>query len=88
MIKDNRLGLLAVLEDGAVRLEPLDERHREPLRLACGEDHDIWAMYATSYDASHFDDSFTRLLANPRRLQLAALVQRQVAGLTCWISPD
>ena len=54
------LGLSAVLEDGALRLEPLEERHRADLRAACAEDAAIWQMYGVSYDPEHFDESFCR----------------------------
>lgn len=86
-MKDDPLGLLAVLEEGALRLEPLEERHREALREACGEDQAIWAMYAVPYDREHFDASFSALLDNPARLPFAVLVDGEVAGMTAWINP-
>ena len=30
------------LENGFVRLEPFEPRHREPLRLACDADPELW----------------------------------------------
>jgi RimJ/RimL family protein N-acetyltransferase len=87
-VKSDPLGLMAVLEQGALRQEPLEERHREAMREACGDDHAIWEMYAVSYDADHFDASFSALLANPERLPFAILVGGEVAGLTAWIRPD
>jgi RimJ/RimL family protein N-acetyltransferase len=86
--RDNPLGLLAVLEQGPLRLEPLEEHHREGMREACGEDPAIWQMYGISYDAEHFDESFTALLTNPARLPFAVLVGGELAGLTAWINPD
>lgn len=86
--KDDPLGLLTVLEAGELRLEPLEERHREDMREACGEDEAIWVMYGISYDADHFDQSFSNLLTNPNRLPFAVLVGGEVAGLTSWINPD
>ena len=82
------LGLSAVLEEGTLRLEPLEERHRESLRAACAEDEAIWQMYGLSYDAAHFDESFAGLLANEARLPLAILVSAELAGMTAWITPD
>lgn len=84
-MKPDPLGLLAVLEDGDLRLEPLEEGHRECLRQACAEDEAIWQMFGISYDRDHFDESFTRLLANPDRLPFAIKVGTEVAGLTSWI---
>ncbi|MFM5947850.1 MAG: GNAT family N-acetyltransferase [Novosphingobium sp.] len=86
--KQDPLGLLAVLEQGELRLEPLEERHREAMREACGEDREIWEMYGISYDPDHFDESFSNLLDNPARLPFAVLVSGEVAGLTSWINPD
>ena len=87
-MKPDPLGLLAVLEAGEVRLEPLEERHRADLREACGEDEAIWQIYALSYDRDHFDQNFTQLLSHPARLPLAVLVGGAVAGMTSWIDPD
>ena len=86
--KPDPLDLQVVLEAGDLRLEPLEERHREALREACGEDDAVWQMFAISYDREHFDESFTRLLANPVRLPFAVLCGGETAGLTSWIGPD
>ncbi|MBI1359772.1 MAG: hypothetical protein GC155_05740 [Alphaproteobacteria bacterium] len=37
-----------VLEDAFVRLEPLEERHRNPLRAACA-DLDLWCHHPTNH---------------------------------------
>lgn len=86
--KPDPIGLLAVLEADDLRLEPLEERHRDALRVACAEDQAIWEMYAISYNRDHFDESFSALLANPERLPFAVLVGGELAGLTSWIRPD
>ncbi|MFO1254360.1 MAG: GNAT family protein [Sphingomonadaceae bacterium] len=85
MVKADPLGLHKVLEDGALRLEPLEERHREALREACAEDLAIWTIYGVSYDPDHFDQSFDKLLTNPERLPFAILVDGELAGMTAWI---
>jgi RimJ/RimL family protein N-acetyltransferase len=43
-----------VLENAFVRLEPLEERHREPLRAA-GNDPDLWRFANVNLDNSDFD---------------------------------
>jgi RimJ/RimL family protein N-acetyltransferase len=86
--KPDPIGLLAVLEAGDLRLEPLEERHRDALREACSEDQAIWEMYAVCYNREHFDASFTALLDNPERLPFAVLFGGEVVGLTAWIRPD
>ena len=84
-MKADPLGLHAVLESGDLRLEPLEELHRDALREACAEDTAIWEMYAVSYDPDHFDASFDALLSNPERLPFAILVAGEMAGMTAWI---
>lgn len=86
-MKDDPLGLQAVMTDGALKLEPLEEHHREALREACAEDEAIWEMYGISYDRDHFDASFAALLENPVRLPFAILVDGDLAGMTAWINP-
>jgi RimJ/RimL family protein N-acetyltransferase len=43
------------LEAGEVRLEPLADGHREPLRAACAEDPAIWDIYSYSMLGDAFD---------------------------------
>ena len=43
-----------VLENAFVRMEPLDERHREPLREA-GNDPDLWRFANVNLDNTNFD---------------------------------
>ncbi len=87
-MKPDPLGLSAVLEAGVLRLEPLEERHRDDLRAACAEDAEIWQMYGVSYALAQFDESFAGLLANAARLPFAILFGGELAGMTAWITPD
>src|SRR5262245_6726896 len=43
-----------VLENGHVRLEPLEERHREPLRVP-GVDPDLWRFANVNLKKENFD---------------------------------
>jgi RimJ/RimL family protein N-acetyltransferase len=79
--------LYVPLRDGDVHLEPLIERHREPLRLACAEDADIWEIYPFSYAGDHFDDSFEGMLnAGTQRQAYAIFNGDAVVGMTAWIA--
>ncbi|HEY2658529.1 MAG TPA: GNAT family protein [Caulobacteraceae bacterium] len=49
-----------VLQGRHVRLEPLGEAHREPLRTACAADHDIWTLYPYSMTGGAFDAYWSR----------------------------
>lgn len=55
----------AVLENASVRLEPMEERHREALRLIAG-DADIWTLMTLRGDGAHFDAWFDLMLATQR----------------------
>lgn len=88
MSKFDPLGLLTVLTDGDLRLEPLREDHRDALKAACAQDLNIWAMYGVSYGPDHFDESFDQLLQSPARLPFAVMVNGQVAGMTAWIDAN
>jgi N-acetyltransferase len=50
------------LENAAVRLEPLQEAHREPLRALSG-DPGLWEWTSVRGDGAHFDPWFDAMLA-------------------------
>ena len=54
--------LYVPLADGDLRLDPLSEHHREPLRIACAADTEIWEIYSASMIGDAFDGSFDLLL--------------------------
>jgi RimJ/RimL family protein N-acetyltransferase len=70
---------------GEVRLEPLAEAHRAALKAACAEDVEIWAIYAFSYDPTHFDKSFDALLARPNGRAFAISAGGLLVGMSCYI---
>ena len=72
----------------ALRLEPMGEEHRDALKAACAEDRDIWAIYATSYDPDHFDESFDRIRARPDWRCFTIFDGDSVAGMSCYIGID
>jgi RimJ/RimL family protein N-acetyltransferase len=79
--------LYAPLRDGELHLEPLIERHREPLRAACAEDLEIWDIYPFSYAGDYFDDSFEGMLnAGVQRQAYAIFDGDGVVGMTAWIA--
>ena len=79
------MNLADPMRDGDVRLEPLAEAHRGPLREACAQDRDIWRIYAVSYDPEHFDRSFDLLLARPNWQPFAISKGEQVAGMSSYL---
>lgn len=79
-------GLYTPLSDGDLRLEPLDEAHREGLRAACAEDDDIWAIYPANYAGDAFDPQFDMLLASGAARRVYAVFHGDgIVGMTGWI---
>jgi RimJ/RimL family protein N-acetyltransferase len=73
------------MADGDLRVEPLEERHREPLRAACAQDGEIWRIYSTSYDPEHFDQSFDLLLSRPNWSSFAIFSDGELVGMSCYL---
>src|SRR5688500_10950464 len=75
------------------RAEPFAEAHREPLRAACAEDRDIWAIYANDFGPDGFDASIDRYVGNPdnRTFVLFAKTSQggdKLAGMSSFIGID
>jgi RimJ/RimL family protein N-acetyltransferase len=76
------------MADGELRLVPLAEAHREPLRAACAEDLDIWRIYATSFDPDRFDAGFDMLRSKPNWQALAIMLGDELVGMSAFIGID
>lgn len=76
------------LADGNLRLERLDEAHREALRAACAADPDIWTIYSSSFGPGHFDASFDALAETDGRMAYAIFGGNRLVGMTAWLRPD
>ncbi len=79
----------AVLENRFVRLEPLADRHREPLRAACDADPDLWSsLYYRSYGGTHFDAGWDDLVAGQSagtRIPFAVIAGDALVGMSSYI---
>lgn len=79
----------AVLENRFVRLEPLADRHREPLRAACDADPELWpALYYRPYGGAHFDAGWDDLVAGQSagtRIPFAVLAGDALVGMSSYI---
>jgi RimJ/RimL family protein N-acetyltransferase/predicted pyridoxine 5'-phosphate oxidase superfamily flavin-nucleotide-binding protein len=74
------------LENDFVRLEPLEESHREPLRRA-GEDPGLWRFSILNQHGADFDSWFdNRLQVGPRAGDLSFAVYNKKAGAWCGSS--
>lgn len=78
-----------VLQNEFVRLEPLDERHREPLRTAADADQETWRRYYLySLAGEHFDVFWARVQADRAAaswIPFAVLRDGRVVGISCYI---
>lgn len=79
------MSLSAPMADGEVRLEPLDEGHREPLRRACAEDPDIWQIYPMSFFGEAFEASFDKCLRPGNTAGFAAFDEDKMAGMSSYL---
>jgi len=75
--------LAAAMAAGDLRLETLDEALRDPLKVACAEDADIWRVYSLSYDPEHFDASFERLRS--RGHAFAVFTDNTLVGMSAYL---
>lgn len=79
--------LYVPLAGEGLRLDPLIEADREPLRRACGEDEAIWEIYPLSYHGAYFDPQFDGLLGGaPAKRMYAVRVGDEVVGMTGWLA--
>lgn len=82
-----------VLENRFVRLEPLDEIHREDLRAACAADpatfHDLYpySMLGEAFDA-RWNNQMPRDRATGAWMHYAVVVDGRCVGMTCFIGAD
>ncbi|RZJ03123.1 MAG: N-acetyltransferase [Brevundimonas sp.] len=79
----------SVLENRFVRLEPFEDRHREPLRAACDADPDLWpTFYYNSLGGAEFDAGWRMMRdqqAAGTRLPFAIVHDGEVVGLSTFI---
>lgn len=76
------------LENTFVRLEPFEDCHKEPLRLACDADPSLWpSLYYISLGGEHFDAGWERLReqqAQGSRIPFAVLHHGEVVGVSTY----
>lgn len=82
------MSLAAPMREGDLELEPLTEAHREPLRLACAADPDIWAIYPANFAGEGFDANFDTCLGRADQAPFAILVSGALVGMTSFLGID
>jgi len=76
---------------GPVALEPIEERHREPLRAATNADPDIWPLYPYSMADPYFDEFWTGLRARQASgaaMPFAVCLDGACVGISCYLNID
>lgn len=76
---------------GPVALEPIEDRHREPLRAATNADREIWPLYPYSMADPHFDGFWTGLRvrqAGGVALSFAVCLEGECIGISCYLNID
>jgi RimJ/RimL family protein N-acetyltransferase len=73
------------MAEGEVRLEPLEEAHREPLRRACAQDPEIWQIYPMSFFGDAFDAAFDKCLRPGNTSGMAAFLNDELVGMSSYL---
>jgi len=84
----SRAELGVALESGGVRLEPLTEHHRLPIKAACPADDAVWEVYPYNMSGPHFDAIFDTGLADQTRVAFAAFESGTCVGMTNYLNID
>ena len=86
MIDRARLAEPMIGENCAAEL--FEERHRDALRAACGEDSEIWEIYANNFGPDGFDDSIEAYTSNPRNRTFVLFEGEELAGMSSYLGID
>src|SRR5215212_6624209 len=68
--------------------EPFTEAHRHPLKTACGEDGDIWQIYANNFGPDGFDKSIDLYVDHPRNRTFVLFDGDELAGMSSFLGID
>ena len=82
------MNLGAPMSDADIVLTRFEEADREPLRAACAQDREVWAIYPYSMIDEHFDPGLDGRLAKPDWVVFTIRREGQVVGTSCYISID
>ena len=64
------------------------EDGRNALKAACGEDLQIWQIYATNFGPEGFDHSIDLYLSNPNNLTFLIFASDELAGMSSFLGID
>jgi RimJ/RimL family protein N-acetyltransferase len=70
------------------RAELFAEEHRQPLKAACAEDGEIWAIYANDFGPEGFDKSIDLYASNPKNRTFVLFDGDELAGMSSFLGID
>jgi RimJ/RimL family protein N-acetyltransferase len=68
--------------------EPFGKQHRDSLKSACAEDHDIWDIYANNFGPDGFEESIERYTSNPKNRTFVLFEGEELAGMSSYLGID
>jgi RimJ/RimL family protein N-acetyltransferase len=86
MIDLDRLGQSMIGDN--CRAELFSDKYRQPLKAACAEDGEIWAIYANNYGPEGFDDSIERYVSNPSNRTFVLFEGDELVGMSSYLGID
>ena len=78
----------APMQGEGCKAELFAEQHRDPLKAACAEDLEIWAIYATNFGPEGFDTAIDTYVANPRNRTFVLFEGDELAGMSSFLAID
>ena len=78
------------LENAIVRLDPIEEAHREPVRALLTSDLDNWSMQTLSAVGEHFEPYWALMTSEARRVTFAVFDKQsgRLAGTSSFLGID
>ena len=70
------------------RAEQFAEKHRAVLKAACGEDGEIWEIYANNFGPERFDRSIDFYTSSPRNRTFVLFHGDELAGMSSFLGID
>ena len=65
-----------------------EERHRDALRAACGEDEEIWEIYATNFGPDGFDSAIDLYRSSRRNRTFVLFEGDELVGMSSYLGID
>ena len=81
-------GLSEPMAGDGCRAELFADQYHEALRGACGEDRDIWPIYANNFGPEAFDESIALYRSSPRNRTFVLFDGDELAGMSSYLGID